>query len=146
MFRIGLSGGQSYISLRDELEHARCYIEIQRDRLDQEIQYDVDISATIKGYYVPKIILQPFIENSMRHGYPDEYEETIHIRVTGKIITSSTVDCLAIEITDNGVGFPPHWQITDAKGIGIRNIQERIWMYFGSQYGVECTNRSEGGA
>src|SRR5690606_8723744 len=82
MFRIGLSGGRNFILLRDELEHVSSYIDIQRARMsDREIDLELKVPAQFKECFVPKIILQPFIENSMKHGYVDKQEATLRIIV-----------------------------------------------------------------
>lgn len=146
MFRIGLSGGKTFIMLRHELEHAKCYIQIQGFRLNQRIAYGVQVPAGIKEYFVPKVVLQPFIENSMRHGYPDDYDGDIVIKVSAQILERNNSSYLEFLITDNGVGFPDGWTLEDAGGIGIRNVQERIGMYCGAEYGIELYNLPEGGA
>lgn len=69
MLRIGLSGGRMLIRLRDELEHARCYVSIQRERLPIAIAYTESIpDPAVRSYFIPKVILQPLIENSIIHG------------------------------------------------------------------------------
>jgi sensor histidine kinase YesM len=146
MLRIGLSGGQKFILLRDELEHVKCYIHIQRARLKKEIDYKVRVPASIKGFYIPKIILQPFIENSMRHGYEQEYEGNVQIEVIAKLHNNSEKEMLEITITDYGVGLPDEWTIENAKGIGIKNVKERIWMYCGHPCNVKLFNHIMGGA
>lgn len=142
MFRIGLSGGKTFITLRAELEHAQCYIDLQSAHLHTDINYQVRVSPALKDAYLPKIIIQPFIENSIKHGYPYEFEGQINISIDVKEIDSH----LEIIVTDNGVGFPDHWKMNDTNGIGIRNIQERIQMYFGEEYGLTLFNDDNFGA
>jgi two-component system sensor histidine kinase YesM len=145
MFRIGLSGGRNFIRLQDELEHASCYIKIQRYRLIHKIDYEVNVSGSMKEYYVPKIILQPFIENSMNHGYSENFEGTIKIIINIQCIQELNNEYMSIEITDNGRGLPEEWTIDDSTGIGIKNVQERIWMYCGKSYGIELFSNLNGG-
>ncbi len=145
MFRIGLSGGKKMIPLRDELEHVRCYVNIQRAQHRRKIDFIVDMPPSLKALYVPKIILQPFVENSMRHGYPDLHQDVIEIRLQAEIVEEDQT-YLEIRIEDNGIGFPPDWNMAEAKGIGIQNVQERIQMYCGSQYGIQLSNAADGGA
>ncbi|MFA9557859.1 sensor histidine kinase [Evansella sp. AB-rgal1] len=141
MYRIGVSGGQSFIPLRDELEHVKCYINLQKVRMHADIKYDVRIPATIKEAFVPKVILQPFVENSIKHGFLRDIENPIHIR----ILATCSEDYLEIKIIDNGTGLPNGWKIEDSKGIGIKNIKERIWIYCGTNYGVDLFNGDDGG-
>jgi two-component system, sensor histidine kinase YesM len=145
MLRIGLSGGQKFILLRDELEHVKCYINIQDARLSKNINYDLKVPASLKDLYVPKIILQPFIENSIRHGYPEEDDIPIDIKVLAKCMKSSDGEVLEIDIIDHGIGLPEDWNMNHLTGIGIKNIQERIWLYCGKEYGLALCNHPNGG-
>ncbi len=145
MFRIGLSGGKTFITLWHELEHAKAYVEIQQIRMDRQIRYDVKVSASMKKCYVPKVVLQPFIENSMRHGYPDEFDDHICIRVRAEIVEEQHREYVELRIEDNGTGLPEGWHPDSAHGIGIRNVKERIHMYCGHDFGIELFNRPEGG-
>ncbi|SDY26635.1 HAMP domain-containing protein [Evansella caseinilytica] len=140
MYRIGLSGGQSFIRLREELEHVGCYINLQQSRLRTTITYETAVPAAMKDVYVPKIILQPFVENSMKHGYPNGFPDEIQLC----IIAAYKDTYLEIKITDNGIGLPDGWQLEKCSGIGVKNIKERIWMYCGPEYSVDL-DRHEGG-
>lgn len=148
MFRIGLSSGRNFIRLRDELEHVKCFIDIQKARMaGRKINYEADVPAYLKDYFVPKIILQPFIENSMKHGYEGkEGEVWIGIKVMQDAEEGRGHGDLLITIADEGEGFPDHWDIEQTSGIGMKNVQERIQMYCGSPYGIEVRNRASGGA
>lgn len=141
MFRIGLSGGRHFIPLREELEHAQCYMDIQRIRLNRDLRFEIRVPAYLKDYYVPKIILQPFIENSMKHGYDGKSAGQEHIRIDA----AHEDERLRIIIEDNGIGLSEAWNAEQSAGIGIRNVQTRIRMYCGEAYGAELFNREEGG-
>ncbi|MGN8644818.1 sensor histidine kinase [Gracilibacillus sp. HCP3S3_G5_1] len=143
MLRIGLSGGLKFIRLRDELDHAKCYIDIQKQRQPQAIDYKVRVPASMKDYYVPKIILQPFIENSIKHGYHNVESKKVEITVQGEI--SKNNQYMQLTIKDNGTGLPDNWSFSDAKGIGIHNVRERIAMYCGEQFDVDIYNHQKGG-
>ncbi len=141
MFRISLSGGDMFIPLRDEMEHARSYMNIQRARLGVNVTYSENVPAEIKDFYVPKIMLQPFIENSFKHGFPDRSNQIAKITVEAKV----KAEDLVINIVDNGIGLQSGWDQKESKGIGIQNVQERIKLYCGPAYGVTLCNRSQGG-
>ncbi|WP_440115469.1 sensor histidine kinase [Paenibacillus sp. QZ-Y1] len=105
LLRIGLSGGRLFIRVRDELEHARCYISIQSERLPFSIDYQEKIDPRIRGCYIPKIILQPFIENAVMHAHPKEEKLRIQVDVRESesihplgVDTSSM--CLSIDSSD----------------------------------------------
>ncbi|WP_018930376.1 sensor histidine kinase [Gracilibacillus lacisalsi] len=143
MLRIGLSGGLKFIRLRDELDHAKCYIDIQKQRQPQAIDYKVRVPAYMKDYYVPKIILQPFIENSIKHGYHNAGSKRMEITVLGEMCGKN--DCIKLTVKDNGTGLPDNWSFSNVKGIGIQNVRERIAMYCGEQFDVDIYNHEKGG-
>lgn len=143
MLRIGLSGGLNFIQLREELEHARSFVDIQKQRLTQKIEYKVRVPAKLKDLYVPKIIIQPFIENSLKHGYSLTDTENIHLHVHANIEEHQEI--LVLQIEDQGTGIPNDWSIEQSSGIGIKNVRERISLYCGEDYDVHVTNKEEGG-
>jgi len=147
LLRIGLSGGKMFIRLRDELEHARCYVEIQRIRQPFPIEYKEETVPYVKGCYTPKVILQPFIENSVIHGKPAAGSGEalkLHLRIREEPLAESGKRAISLELTDNGGGLPEGWTLASSRGIGIRNVHNRIRLYCGPPYGVEMANREDG--
>ncbi|MEK4371252.1 cache domain-containing sensor histidine kinase [Paenibacillus sp. FSL R5-0473] len=142
LLRIGLSGGRLFIRVRDELEHARCYVNIQSERLPFSIQYQEQIDPHIRGCYIPKIILQPFIENAVMHGHPEEGTLRIHVHMHEEV---GPHEDIVIRITDNGRGLPEGWKLEETCGIGVRNVHQRIQLYCGKRYGVQLSDRESGG-
>lgn len=140
MFRIGVSQGKTFIILRDELEHAQAYLDIQTARLNKKINYQVNVRPTLKEIYVPKVILQPIIENSMKHGFPEANDVDMKIAID----IYARENELEIVVSDNGIGFPEGWQIDQSEGIGLKNIQNRIQLYFGPNYGLEIDELASG--
>ena len=115
------------------------------------LDYSVDCADELKHYIVPKLILQPNVENDIYHGIKNKGEEHGHISVQTKIHT----DYYVVEITDNGLGMPPHrlQEInhcltcrlpipSKSGGYGIYNVNERIKIYFGAQYGLYYYSKS----
>lgn len=143
LLRIGLSGGKLFIRVRDELEHARCYVSIQAERLPFAIDYEERVDPLVRGCYIPKIILQPFIENAVMHGHPAD--GALQIRVDIRAETSHSKDRLVIRITDNGQGLPDGWALGETSGIGVRNVHQRIQLYCGTGYGVQLDTAESGG-
>jgi len=144
MFRIGLSNGESFISIQDELLHVESYMEIQRLRLGESFTLKDDVPETLRTLYIPKMTLQPFVENSIIHGFHGRTEGTIRIRAS-----LTRENDVLFEIIDDGVGLRSDWQEAGKKtkgGYGIRNVRERIESYFGENYGIELAdNGSEAG-
>lgn len=143
LLRIGLSGGRLFIRVRDELEHARCYISIQEERLPFSIDYEEQIDPRVRGCYIPKIILQPFIENAVMHGHPAG--GVLRIRVEMRAEPDGPQSKVIIRITDNGQGLPEGWKLEEASGIGVRNVHQRIQLYCGTAYGVLLRSAESGG-
>ncbi|WP_419890699.1 cache domain-containing sensor histidine kinase [Paenibacillus xylanexedens] len=142
LLRIGLSGGRLFIRVRDELEHARCYVNIQSERLPFSIQYQEQIDPHIRSCYIPKIILQPFIENAVMHGHPEEGTLRIQVHMHEEV---GPHEDIVIRITDNGRGLPEGWKLEETCGIGVRNVHQRIQLYCGKRYGVQLSDRESGG-
>ncbi|MEK4044346.1 sensor histidine kinase [Paenibacillus sp. FSL H8-0048] len=142
MFRIGLSNGASFIMVSEELQHIQCYLEIQQLRWGDGLEYAIDVEPGLQEAYLPKLTLQPFVENSIVHGFNKQRSGHVSISFT------KVEETLQIRIDDNGAGLkqpevrPPG---RHTGGYGIRNVRERIAGYFGNDYGVTLKEREEGG-
>ncbi|WP_094096245.1 cache domain-containing sensor histidine kinase [Paenibacillus physcomitrellae] len=146
MFRIGLSNGDSFIPISEELVHIESYLEIQQLRRSGGLDYTIEVPEELGVYYMPKLTLQPFVENSIVHGFNKQSHGHIRIRM------EHDNERLRIVIEDNGTGLkrippetPPQAQKRRTGGYGIRNVKERIDGYFGNGYGVKLSERPEGG-
>lgn len=142
MFRIGLSNGNSFIKIADELLHIKCYLEIQQLRWGEGLEYRIEAASGLHELYIPKLTLQPFVENSIVHGFNKQSSGFV------SIVMEKSGDALHIVIEDNGAGLKqpeegPHKRVTG--GYGIRNVRERVAGYFGERYGITLSEREEGG-
>lgn len=147
LFRISISRGHELIPIAKEIEHAESYLEIQKYRYKNQFTYAFDVEPECLDYYCNKITLQPIIENAINHGLDLMVEEgRIDVRVwrDGEDI----VFC----VQDNGVGMSREQissimqrETTDRTGIGIRNVDDRIKIYFGSRYGLRITSELDVG-
>lgn len=142
MFRIGLSNGESFVTLAEEVMHVESYLEIQQLRWKTGLEYAITVSKDIKQLFLPKLILQPFVENCIIHGFAVRNSGCIQLHIGVKS------DALHIAIEDNGVGLqmkPGNQQQRHTGGYGVRNVKERIKGYFGDRYEVVLRSREEGG-
>ncbi len=132
MFRIGLSNGATFIPLEQEIEHVRCYSEIIRIRTKGRIVFDFRIPGELGAYYVPKIILQPFVENAVVHAFAGRDGGTV------TIAGEASAGRLVLHIDDDGTGFAPDWRKPRIKsgGYGIRNVEQRFESLFRGRAGI----------
>lgn len=142
MFRVGLSNGESLISLEQELVHTVSYLQIQQIRWEEGLTYTINIPESAMPLFIPKLTLQPFVENAIMHGF--------HGRKIGHIEIEAVVNEheLAITIRDDGCGLEPDWDKGTKRktgGYGIRNVRERLEAYFGYPYGITMKKGEAGG-
>ncbi|MFD0710567.1 sensor histidine kinase [Paenibacillus sp. GCM10027626] len=139
-YRLTLNEGRTMIPIGKELQQANTYMDIQKIKYEERLSASYDIDERIIGYDTVKLILQPFIENVLEHAW---YGDRIHIRITGRL----EEDCIEFKVIDDGVGisqetigqiFHPHGM---KLGYGIRNVDQRIKLHFGEQYGVTIHSR-----
>lgn len=138
LLRISLSQGENLIPLRKELEHAENYLTIQKFRYKDQFTYSIDVEEHLLDYLTVKIIIQPFLENALYHGIEYMVDQG-HISI--RVFEEN--EKISIEIVDDGVGMSPErlaqiQKLKESKetGIGIRNVHQRIQVYFGKEYGV----------
>lgn len=133
-FRLSLSNGHEKIPLKDEIMHTKEYLFIQKQRYEDKLSYFFNIEdESLLSIKVPKIIIQPIVENSIYHGIKNlSGNGIITIDVYRQ---NSTVN---ISVKDNGIGFEKAKQFKKSKtgGVGIKNVDKRIKFYYGKNYGV----------
>lgn len=143
-FRIVLSSGKDVITVREELEHVRNYLVIQKMRYEN-MDFDIEVEPEVLELYMPKIILQPIVENAIYHGIKNSENGGV-IWVRSYIESRPDAEALVFEIEDNGRGMRPQElraifrRGTKVKikqgGVGMKNIKERIELYYGEKYGL----------
>ncbi|MED4229103.1 sensor histidine kinase [Neobacillus cucumis] len=145
LFRIGLSKGKESIKVSQEIEHVKSYLIIQMTRYEEKFDYEIHVEDSVKDLYVLKLILQPLVENSIYHAIKTK-------RGKGKIsIFVNTVDNnLCLSVIDNGSGMVLEdmhkWNELlksqgmigkKSEGYGMLNVNERIKLSFGNDYGLQ---------
>lgn len=137
MLRIGLSKGESIITIEREVQYVQKYLDLQKIRLKHKLSYSISLDPSISQAYIPKLTLQPFVENAIIHGFNEQ--ETGHIAMTLKKEDPSTI---SIMIQDNGSGATTfekkHTKATG--GYGIRNVSERLDNYFNEKVDLTLEN------
>jgi len=142
LFRISISKGKEIILVSEELEHVESYLIIQKIRYKDEFIYEFEVDEKVKNLYMPKLLLQPLVENSIYHGIKGVESNGII-----KIKAFTENGRLIVEVADNGnaVRDKEAKRLNDyltnnrqdpSCGIGIRNVNSRIKMYFGNNYGL----------
>ncbi len=156
-FRLVLSKGKETISIREEKEHIRGYLEIQQVRYQDILDYEIAIAPELYTYKILKLTLQPLVENSLYHGIKYKRAKG-KIWVTGALQhgASPQEDTILLCVQDNGIGMGAEevrrLQVEIAKpcketekGFGLANVNERIRMNFGMEYGMTIESKKGAG-
>ena len=132
-FRLALNGGEDLIPLTKEVDHVRQYLYIQQQRYEEKLSYEIQVDENIPDILLPKLVLQPLVENAIYHGIKE-------INRPGKIQLTVQYQSPSIKITieDNGVGLKKQGTSNKALGgVGIQNVKERLALYFGEEFKME---------
>lgn len=141
--------GPDIITVKEDLEFVESYIYIQKTRFKERLQFHNQVSPTVYSCKIPRLTLQPIVENSIIHNL-EKYSDPCEIWITA----SAADGILELSVIDNGKGIDlEHVEMilsgaieAPSKSIGLRNIDQRIKMAFGEQYGIQVSNRIPQGA
>jgi len=141
-FRTSLNQGKDMVSVKEELQHSRSYLEIQQVRYQDILQYEIQVPETLFCYLIPKITIQPLVENALYHGIKNK-------RGIGKIMITGKreKDYFVLIVEDNGAGMSRERLEAVRKGMNqksqtekdiyaLYNVNERIRLNFGQKYGL----------
>lgn len=135
MFKLSLNNGEKLITIRKELEMVQSYITIQKVRFEDRIRVITSVEEGILDLKIVKFILQPLVENAINHGIAHKDD--------GGIITIQIrrkENDILITVEDNGIGFETHDIPIPSHGYAVRNIDDRLKLYYGADYGVQITS------
>jgi len=136
------NSGTQEVTLQQEMEFLKCYLEIERVRFQDRLMTHIDVAPAALGAKVPNLILQPIVENAIRHGIaPRSKPGRIEIRAEPHNGT------LRIQVRDNGPGMPEHRTSDNLfrKGLGLANTETRLDRLYGSAHLFALTNNPDGG-
>lgn len=136
-FKISLSNGRDIIPIRDEITHVRIYLDIQNKRFGDSITAVFDVSKEIEELSTVKLILQPIVENAILHGIQEKEDKTGVISITGRVENNKVI----LVVKDDGIGIEEAslkglLHNNKSKGYGVKNVNERIRLYFGEDNGL----------
>lgn len=152
LLRVSLSRGKMIISIGDELQHSRSYMNIQRVRYKERFKVEFLIDEEIKNYCIVKLVIQPLLENAIYYGVGNMDEDD-----DGQILIRGEKkgEDIYISIEDNGMGMPEDIRsniLTDnskvpkhGSGVGVINVHSRISLMFGPEYGLEVYSELDEG-
>ena len=130
-------GHAGEVPLRQEVAFLERYLEIERVRFGDRLRLEVEVAPEAGDAFVPNLLLQPLVENAVRHGIAPRAGAGL-IRLSASVEGSR----LVLRVEDDGRGP----SADDESGVGLRNVQERLRTHYGDAYGVRLLPRPEGGA
>lgn len=143
-YKLSLNKGKSIISLNDELSHVKYYMEIQNLRFYGSINFQVTVDPYLLQFSIPKITLQPIVENALFHGILKKESRQGNICLTGTL----EENCISLQIRDDGIGIPPDRlsrllqpgsdanENSSESHYGLNNVNKRIKIQYGPDYGL----------
>ena len=150
LFRISLSRGRTVISIKDELQHAQSYMNIQMIRYKNTFSVVFNVDPAVSSYCIVKLVLQPLLENAINYGV-EGMDDSGEIRVTGREENGTVI----LSVSDNGFGMSEEQVrlvLTDStrirkhgSGVGLVNVDNRIKILFGKEYGLKVESEPDEG-
>lgn len=141
-YRIALSSGRELITIEEEASNVENYLLLQYMRRSDVFTYEIEIDPSIAAYLIPKLTLQPLVENAIYHGLRCQ-DKPGTLRVSGTL----EGEAIVLRVTDTGIGMDREqvkrvFLNDEGKGghFGLRNVDERIKLYFGEEFGVSIVS------
>ena len=128
------------VSLGEEVEFLRSYLEIEETRFRERLSVSIDVASDIMDARVPHLILQPLVENSLRHGVEKRSAST---RIEVRAVRGN--GNLVLTVSDEGPGLPDGFDPDKSGGMGLSNVRERLERLYGPEHALLLRNRPGGG-
>lgn len=149
-YRLCLSKGQDIVPLSQELEHTQSYVKIQNMRFDNILEVEYRIPEELMDMPLPKITLQPLVENAIYHGIKPVDDRKGHVVISG----TRLADQVLLVVEDDGIGMTPeeldHLNTTigilvNDGSYGVKNVHQRLSVRYGAGYGLHYASNDAGG-
>lgn len=140
LLRRSISNEQEVVTVAEEVEYTKDYLTIQKMRYKDKLEYEISVDPEIYQEEIVKLVLQPLVENAIYHGI--KYKEG---KGLVRILGFKEGDCIILRVEDDGKGmdedtlthiFEKHVRDTKSNGVGLKNVNERIQLYYGAEYGL----------
>lgn len=149
LLRQSISNEDEVVSIGQEIEYARSYLTIQKMRYKDKLEFQIEVESAVTHVKIIKLVLQPIIENAIYHGL--KYKESKGLLM---VQGYEEGDNAVLKVTDNGVGmdeetlahiFERHKVNYHSNGVGVYNVQKRLQLYYGSEYGITYESEKDKG-
>jgi two-component system, LytTR family, sensor kinase len=131
---------QQVVTLKEETEFLRCYLEIEQVRFGDRLTVAFDLEPQTLSAQAPHLILQPVVENAIQHAIAPRATRG-HINIEAKRVSS----LLRLEVRDNGPGITSNGDLLETEGVGLNNVRTRLHQSYGSDFRFELMNAGGGG-
>ncbi|MGI5172574.1 histidine kinase [Treponema sp. OMZ 840] len=149
LLRYSLGSKNTQVEIKEDLSYIKTYLELQKIRLEEKLQYSINISKDLYKSKIPKLLLQPLVENCIKYRH---YKENLSIKITGIIIKGIVI----LHVKDNGDGISEEqlqklneklnkeW-VPTSKHLGLLNTHYRLRLVYGSAYGIKIKSKLKKG-
>lgn len=127
-----LSSTGDFCTLADEIRLIKSYLDIERARFEEKLSVRIDIPTELEGFRVPALILQPLVENAIKHGI-SENKLGGEVRITASMSKQNGTSTVKLSVSDSGAGVSGGEISLGSVGVGIRNVEERLASYYGDE-------------
>ncbi|WP_223820905.1 MULTISPECIES: sensor histidine kinase [Bacillaceae] len=155
IMRYSMNMKEDIVPFEKEIKHVEAYLSLQKQRFDEQLDFHISVEKEVEGILVPKMILQPIVENCFKHGFDQQVEkEVIHIEATLNV-----EDMVCIFVKDNGIGVTEEQLVrirqelfegrilegNQRESIGLKNIYDRLQIYYGTEAVMSVDSLEKGG-
>jgi hypothetical protein len=143
LLRSVLTSNDEFCTLRDEIALVENYLEIERARFEEKLRVTINVPEELKHLRVPALILQPLVENAIKHGI-SENKNGGDLRISAEMVKQEGGDILVLSVFDTGSGSSARKSVRPM-GVGLNNVKERLRNYYGTKAALEVSINSEKG-